>query len=234
MGLSFGLREASSRMKEYGFLSTGSGAIDSLLGGGLKVGRVLEVFGESKSGKSQLAMQSAACAAQAGHRVVYVDTEGAFRPERVSQISEERGFDRGAMERILYVRAKSSAEQSEIVRGLGAREETSGCRLVVVDTLTRHFTLDYAGRSNMQARQGALDFHLGEISRDAFINGRAYMLTNRVTFSYGGRVEHIGGSTVSQLVHLSLRLSREDGGIRVEDVTSGRSVLCRLGEAGIE
>jgi DNA repair protein RadA len=234
LGHTFTLRDASSRMSGYGLLSTGSSGIDSLLGGGLKIGRVLEVFGESKSGKSQLAMQAAACAAQAGHSAVYVDTEGAFRPERVAQIGEARGFESGFMDRILYVRAKSSAEQLEIVSGLGSRAETRDCRLVVVDTLTRHFTLDYSGRTNMKARQGALDFHLGEILRDAFLNGRAYLLTNRVTFSYGGQIVHIGGSTVSQLAHLSLKLLREEGGIRVEEIASGRSALCRLGVAGIE
>ncbi len=51
-------------------------ALDALLEGGLESDAITLVFGEGGSGKTNLALQCARQAAQAGKRVAYVDTEG--------------------------------------------------------------------------------------------------------------------------------------------------------------
>jgi RecA/RadA recombinase len=226
--------EARRRLESYPSYTSGSGRIDQLLGGGIKAGRLIMVFGKSNSGKSQLAMQAALCAAKAGARSLYIDTEGAFRPERVEEMARERGWNaRLLLESIVYLRCNSAAEQADAVRRMSARTETSSCRLVLIDTLTRNFSLDLPGSENMPDRQGALDVHLSEMARDAFLNCRAYVLMNRVTFDRTGADVGIGGSTVEQLVHGSLHMQREGAMVRVSDTGGRGSCLVAIDKSGI-
>ncbi len=226
--------EAIRRAASLGTFSSGSQSVDGLLRGGFRRGRLTELFGRSGSGKTLLAAQTALLAAKAGEKSLYVDTEGSFRPERLEQIADSRGWStEGLLEKIVYVRSDSSSEQVETVRRMSAREATSACSLVVVDTLTRNFSVELPGRSNLSSRQAALNVHLSDMARDAYLNGRAYILTNRVTFGTLHDVG-IGGRTVDQLVHGSIRLEREEGRVKVTHMTSGESVSAALGPSGIE
>lgn len=63
------------------WLSTGCLALDAIMGGGLPIGRVTEMYGENSSGKSLIATQVAALAQANGVTVGYVDTESAVSKE---------------------------------------------------------------------------------------------------------------------------------------------------------
>ena len=179
-------------------------------------------------------MQAALVSARDGMKSLYVDTEGAFRPERIEEIAKARGWGLdGVLEKIVYARSDSSSEQMEAVRKMSSRPATSACRLVIVDTLTRNFSLDLPGRGNLPSRQGALDVHLSEMARDAYLNGRAYILTNRVTFGTSRDVG-IGGRTVAQLVSASVLLERSQSGIRATVIPSGRGTTVEVGPFGVE
>ncbi len=222
------------KVSAFPFFSTGSTEIDRLLGGGFRAGRLTELFGRSNSGKTQLAMQTALMAAKQGTKCLYVDTEGSFRPERLEEMARARAWEvQELLERIVYVRSDSSSEQVELVRSMDSRPATSGCRLVVVDTITRNFTLEFPGRSNLASRQAALNVHLSEMSRDSYLNGRAYLLANRVTFG-AVRDVSIGGRTVEQLVHESLMLEKAPGKVKVTRLPSGESVSAQMGTAGVD
>ncbi len=229
--------EAERMLASYPILTSGSRAIDALLGGGYKAGRVYEIFGESNTGKTQLAMQAVLMAARGGVGSVFIDTEGTFRPERIEQMAEARGWETGGLlNRISYIRSTSSAGQMEAVARLSTGGEASRSRLVAIDTLTKNFTLELPGAANTPRRQGRLDVHLSEIGRDAFLNGRAYLLANRVTFTQEGRGEtHIGGQTVSQMVHASIHLTREGDSrsATIEDATA-RSEPASIGAPGFD
>lgn len=64
-------------------LSTGSDCLDAVLGGGLLDGKIIEIFGASGSGKSQLAMALAANCCIQGRPVHYIDTNNDFSPEQM-------------------------------------------------------------------------------------------------------------------------------------------------------
>lgn len=70
-------------------LSTGSRELDKLLGGGIETGSITEVFGEFRTGKTQLCHTLAVTCqlpvSQGGGegKCLYIDTEGTFRPERL-------------------------------------------------------------------------------------------------------------------------------------------------------
>ena len=105
------------RVHHTSFVITGSRDLDVLLGGGIETGSLTEIFGEFRTGKTQvlllLIVTKIMCfdtfidllAAQLCHtlcvtaqrtldqggaegRVIYVDTEGTFRPQKLVAIAE--------------------------------------------------------------------------------------------------------------------------------------------------
>ncbi len=225
---------AVERVSGFTYFGSGSNAIDRLLGGGYRAGRLTEVFGRSNSGKSQLAMQATLLAAKQGIQTLFLDTEGSFRPERLEDMARARGWKtEGILEKILYLRVDSSSEQMETAQRMEDRAPTAPCRLVVVDTLTRNFSLDLPGRSNLSSRQAALDVYLSQMARDAYLHGRAYLLTNRVTYGASHDVR-IGGKTVEQLVDASLRLERQGNEVRAELLSTGEIGTAILDIAGVQ
>lgn len=75
------------------YLSTGSKDLDKLLGGGMETGAITELFGEFRTGKTQLCHTLAVTCqlpmdrGGAEGKALYIDTEGTFRPERLVEIA---------------------------------------------------------------------------------------------------------------------------------------------------
>lgn len=68
------------------YVSTGCLALDVVMGGGIPVGRMTEMFGEPSSGKSLIAAQIAAIAQEQGSIVAYADTETAVSKAMMSKL----------------------------------------------------------------------------------------------------------------------------------------------------
>lgn len=80
-------------------LTTGSKELDKLLEGGIETGSLTEVFGEFRTGKTQLchtlcvACQLPLDAGGGEGKAMYIDTEGTFRPQRLTAIAERFGLN---------------------------------------------------------------------------------------------------------------------------------------------
>ena len=80
-------------------LSTGSSSLDQLLGGGMETGSITEIFGEFRTGKTQichtLAVTCQLPISKGGGEgmAMYIDTEGTFRPERLVPVAKRFGLD---------------------------------------------------------------------------------------------------------------------------------------------
>ena len=100
--VSMGFMTASSyfeRRKDIVYLSTGSKALDTLLAGGFETGSITEIFGEFRTGKTQICHTLCVTAQmpieQGGGAgmAMYIDTEGTFRPERLVSIAKRYDLD---------------------------------------------------------------------------------------------------------------------------------------------
>jgi DNA repair protein RadA len=236
------LKEAIDLAKRRGTFSSGSKGIDGLLGGGYRVGELVEVFGASGSGKTQLAMQATLSVTTAGHTCAYVDTEGTFRPERLSAMARRRGLDSDLLlSRIYHIRAEDTDRQVESAAAIMRGPKFEDCRMVVVDTLTKNFTLEYGGSQWAAKRQTLLGAYLNELARDAYLRGRVVLLANRVA-SIGmqgtSREVDIGGETLRHFVQKTIHLKRlEDGRLYASLVGTdgeGPRVGLEITEKGIE
>ena len=149
-------------------ISTGSKAVDALLGGGIHTGMITDIYGESGSGKSQLCFTLCANISKYAAKTLFIDTVGTFRPERIMEIAGTQL----ALEKITYVRAYTTIDQINATKKILKVQPT----LVIVDSLTSLFSTEYAGPE----RHRALMKHLHELALLATCSGCAIVVTNMV------------------------------------------------------
>ena len=190
-------------------LSTGSKAFDGLLGGGFESGSITECFGEFGSSKTQIAHQLAVNVQlpkeQGGANAVcvYIDSEGAFRPERIQQMAIAKGLDpKQALKNIKVARSFNSDHQmllAEKVEDL-IKKEGLNVKLVIIDSLMSHFRADFSGRGQLADRQQKLNKHMHALMKLATAYDLVVYVTNQVmakpdTF-FGDPTAAIGGHIV--------------------------------------
>jgi RecA/RadA recombinase len=169
-------------------ISTGSKAIDTLLGGGIHTGMITDIYGESGSGKSQLCFTLCAKCARDAASTLFIDTAGTFRPERIMEISGSQL----ALEKITYVRALTAIDQINATKKVLEVRPT----LVVVDSLTSLFSTEYSGPE----RHRALMKYLHELALLAISSGCAIVVTNMVRTAPPVTLIDQAGRNVAQAV----------------------------------
>ena len=209
-------------------ISTGSKAFDTLVGGGFESGSITECFGEFGSSKTQIAHQMAVNVQMSREQggadgvCVYIDTEGAFRPERIKQMAEGKGLDPAqVLKNIKVARAFNSDHQmllAEKVEDL-IKNEGLNVKLLIVDSLMSHFRADFSGRGQLADRQQKLNKHMHALSKIAMMYNLVVYVTNQVmskpdTF-FGDPTAAIGGHIVGHNSTTRIYLRKGKKGTRV-------------------
>jgi|EP00927_Polykrikos_kofoidii_P052222 meiotic recombination protein DMC1 len=184
-----------SRLKTRFAIATGAAKFDQMLGGGVESGSLTELFGEFRCGKTQLS-HSASVMAQlppnmggANGKVIYIDTEGTFRPERIRQIAEAKGVSaEAAMDNICYARCYTSDHLVQLLveaAGIMVSDEDRFA-LIVVDSIMGVFRVDYSGRGELAERQQNLGKVLNKLQKISEEFNVAVLMTNQVMSDPGG------------------------------------------------
>ncbi|CAK8993561.1 unnamed protein product [Durusdinium trenchii] len=184
-----------SKMKNRFQIATGAGKFDQMLGGGIESCSITEVFGEFRCGKTQLC-HSLSVMAQlpnnmggANGKVVYIDTEGTFRPERLRQIAEAKGVSaEAAMENIIYARCYTSDHLEHLLQEAASLMVNDEDRfaLLVVDSIMGGFRVDYSGRGELADRQQKLARVMNKLQKVSEEFNVAVLLSNQVMADPGG------------------------------------------------
>jgi DNA repair protein RadA len=203
--------------------STGSRALDELLLGGIETQALTEFYGEFGSGKSQICHTLCATARQPidsggmDSGVIYIDTEGTFRPERVEQIARARGLDhRHVLKSVAVCKVYNSSHLELIVKDLGKYVNEFKAKLVIIDGIISLHRAEFAGRGTLADRQQRLNGMLHKLIRLVEIYNIAVVITNQVQSSpdtfFGDPTKAAGGNVLghSSTYRIYLRKSGEN------------------------
>ncbi|MEM3479381.1 MAG: DNA repair and recombination protein RadA [Candidatus Bathyarchaeia archaeon] len=167
--------------------TTGCKNLDEILGGGIETQAITEFIGEYGSGKTQICLMLSVTAQLPYERgglegkVVFIDTEGTFMPERIYQISSGLGLDPREVARNIFVaRAYNSSHQCLLIDKLFTLCPENNVKLVVVDSMISHFRGEYIGRETLSERQQKLNQYLHKLLRLAEAYNLAAVITNQV------------------------------------------------------
>lgn len=211
-------------------ISSGSQNLDDLLAGGFETGAVTEIFGEYRTGKTQIAHQlcvNVQLPVEQGGlegNALYIDTEGTFRPERIIQMSEAKDIDYNqALRNITIGRAYNSDHQILLIRDAPKVIDDRNIKLIIVDSLISHFRSEYIGRGTLATRQQVLNSHIHDLLRltDTY-DELAVVVTNQVSAKpdvfYGNPIIHTGGHIVAHGATIRIYLRKGKGEQRVAKV----------------
>lgn len=211
------------RRKLIGRITTGSRELDALLGGGVETQAITEAFGKFGSGKSQLAFQLCVNAqipteqGGLGGEVLFLDTEGTFRPERIVQMATAKGMNPDEiLKKIHIARAYNSDHQMLLLENSDELITKNKIKLIVVDSLTSAFRSDYVGRGTLAERQQKLNKHLHMLQKFADLHNLAIYVTNQVMdrpdILFGDPTAAIGGNVLAHqsTYRMYFRRSKED------------------------
>ncbi|MEZ0394634.1 MAG: DNA repair and recombination protein RadA [Desulfurococcaceae archaeon] len=210
-------------------ITTGSKALDDLLGGGVETKTITEFYGEYGSGKTQICHQLSVNVQLPPERgglegkAVYVDTEGTFRWERIESMAKGLGLDPDkSMDNIYYMRAYNSDHQIAIVDDLFTFVPKNDVKLVVIDSVTSHFRAEYPGREHLAERQQKLNAHLHQLVRLAEAYNVAVVVTNQVMARpdvfYGDPTVAVGGHVLAHTPGVRVQLRKSRGNKRIARV----------------
>jgi DNA repair protein RadA len=195
------------------FLSSSSEAFDTLLGGGFESGSITEISGENGTGKTQIAHQLAVnCIKLFDKDVIWIDTEGTFRFNRITQMCEALKLDPDEiLSRITVGRAFNSEHQMALTDQ--ALSTVPNIGLIIVDSLMAHFRSEFAGRGTLAERQQLIGKYLSFIAKQSEILNCVAIVTNQVSAKpdaifFGDPNKPIGGNVVGHTVTTRLMIRK--------------------------
>lgn len=179
--------EVHARRSELVHITTGSKNLDALLGGGIETGAITELFGEFRTGKSQLCHTLAVTCqlpvdmGGGEGKCLYIDTEGTFRPVRLLAVAERYGLNgEEVLDNVAYARAYNADHQQQLLASAGALMSESRFCLLIVDSCTALYRTDFNGRGELASRQIHLAKFLRTLQRLADEFGVAVVVSNQV------------------------------------------------------
>ncbi len=185
--------EFHQRRNELITITTGSKNLDAILGGGMETGSITELFGEYRTGKSQLCHTLAVTCqlpvdmGGGEGKCLFIDTEGTFRPVRLLAVAERYGLNgEEVLDNVAYARAYNADHQQSLLVQAAAMMAESRFSLLVVDSLTSLYRTDFSGRGELSARQMHLAKFLRSLQRLADEFGVAVVITNQVVAQVDG------------------------------------------------
>ena len=203
--------------------STGSTALDDLLLGGIETQAVTEFYGEFGSGKSQICHTLCATARQPIEQggldgsIIYIDTEGTFRPERIEQIARARGLDPSQiLKSVAVCKIYNSSHLELIIKDLGKYINDFKAKMVIIDSIISLHRAEFAGRGTLADRQQRLNNMLHRLVRLTEIYNIAIVITNQVQSSpdtfFGDPTKAAGGNVLghASTYRIYLRKSGEN------------------------
>jgi len=220
--------EFAKKREDICYISTGSEALNGLLGGkGVETRAITEAYGAFGSGKTQLALTLSVNSqlpkekGGAEGKTVYIDTEGTFRPDRIRQLAEGLGANpEKVLKNILVARAFNSDHQILLIDKINEMiKEGEPIKLVIIDSLTAHFRAEFAGREQLADRQQKLNRYLHNLMKMTEQHNLAVFVTNQVMSNpavmFGDPTTAIGGHILGHASTYRLYLRRGKAGSRV-------------------
>jgi DNA repair protein RadA len=148
------------------------------------------------------------------YRVIYIDTEGSFRPERIRAIANARGFDsKQILQRILVTKALDIKQlESRIEAACSKISSDNKTKLLIVDSIINHYRAEYGGRSKLPEKIQRLNKYMHLLLKTAHPSVAVVVTNHQMQSSFDGfyRVAPLGGYVMSYaskcIIHLNGRL----------------------------
>jgi len=184
-------------------ISTGIQKLDNFLSGGIPNGVIVDIFGGNGTGKTQLLLQLSINSIKNGGRVLYLDTTGGFRPERILEIQKQSDKQINFLEQITVSRITNTSEQIKSIKNF----ESSNFSLIVIDNVTDLFSYEYKRDESIFEKNSLFIKYMYELSKFAITKKIPIIVTNMIRTLDDKEVENMK-SAIDPFTHIKIQLSK--------------------------
>ena len=243
-------REAHELRKNVQKFDSGSQMLNTLLQGGFECEALTELLGAFGSGKTQICHTAAVLATRPieegglGGSVLWIDTEGTIRTDRMEQIAKSRGlnFDEILDNKLIVIKSYSSAHLESIVEMLQKFIEEHNIKLVIVDSIMAQHRAEFPGMGMLADRQQRLSAVVSHLKRVAEQYKIAVLITNQVQDTpgvmFGNPQKPAGGNVIGHASTYRIQLDKSGKNRKVTMMDSPNhkfeSVIVTVNEKGID
>ena len=186
-------------------ISTGLTKIDNFLSGGIPNGVLVDIFGGNGTGKTQMLLQLSINSIKTGGSVLYFDTTGGFRPERILQIQKYSNTNYDFLEKITVSRITNTSEQIESIKKI----KPGFFSLIVIDNVTDLFSYEYKKSDYMSEKNSLFMNYMNKLSKFSVTTKTPIVLTNMIRQIDNQEVENMKNA-VDNYTHIKIHLSKQN------------------------
>lgn len=187
-------------------ISTGLEKLDDLLSGGIRGGIIIDIYGSSATGKTSLALQITANSLKNDGKILFQDTTGSFRPERLIEIIQSYGLDSKLLENVHVSRIINTSEQIETLSDISKNNDFS---LIVIDNVSDLFSFEYSDEKKILEKNITFMKYMHKLSLIAIEKKIPIVVINLVRMSNDVEKENME-KAISIYSHLKIRLSKNN------------------------
>lgn len=213
--------------------------LDEYTEGGFEESSVVSIWGDSNTGKSQLAQKMLVEGyEQTGKPSILLETEkDRFRPKRIKALASKED----TLENIIRVKAYDIDQQYSAYGKI--MEEFDEISVVVIDSLTAQIRLspNFQGRQDLPERSNVVKEHLSKIEDISEYLECPVLFTNQASVnpdSYGPNLVQYGGKLIRYVALFHIQMKQAQGELFEADIqqhpaTGNNSLLIDIGEEDI-
>jgi len=195
-------------------IETGLKKLDQFLGGGIKEGLITDISGQSSTGKTQLTFQICINVLKNGKEVLFLDTTGEFRPERLVEMLKLRKLDPQLIDKIKVGRITNSFQQVKYLSKMSIKNFS----LIVIDNVTDLFSFEYSKKEQSLEKYLAFMKYMQNLASIA-INAKIPIIVTNIIRTFKGHEEENLEKSIGMFTHIKLRLKKNTNGFLCQVVS---------------
>jgi DNA repair protein RAD51 len=188
-------------------IETGLKKLDQLLGGGIKEGLITDISGQNSTGKSQLAYQICINVLKNGKEVLFQDTTGEFRPERIMEMLNIRKLDSLLLDKIKVWRITNSVQQSKYL----SKINKNNFSLIIIDNVTDLFSFEYSKKEQSFEKHLMFMKYMQNLASIA-INAKIPIIVTNIVRSFDEQELENLEKSISMFTHIKIKLKKNTNG----------------------
>jgi len=188
-------------------IKTGLNELDQFLGGGIKEGLVTSISGQSATGKTQLVFQICLNALHNGKDILFQDTTGGFRPERLVEMMQLQKINPSLLDKIKVSRITNTAQQIQCF----SKTSFKNYSLIIVDSVTDLFSFEYSKKGQSLEKHISFMKYMHNLSSIA-IDGKIPIIVTNIVRTVNTHEKENLEESISMYTHTKIKLSKGDNG----------------------
>lgn len=184
-------------------ISTGLEKLDEFLLGGIHNSVITDIFGANATGKTQLMLQICINTIKSDGNVLFLDTTGGFRPERILEMQKNQNLDNEFLEKITVLRITNTSEQTNSLEKMNNQNFS----LVAIDNITDLFSYEYKNEDLTFQKNSIFMKFMHNLSLVAIKKNIPIVITNMIRNIDGKEIENMK-SAIDPYTHVKIKLSK--------------------------